>query len=247
MALQKNILITICARGGSKGIPGKNIKLVGNRTLIDYSVQTAKKAAEYFSSKYNVVIALSTDHTDIINAAKVSGLTTDYRRPEHLGSDDAGKIDAIKDLVLFEENKLGTRFDYILDLDVTSPFRTLDDLVEAFEMIDKDSAAETLFSVSNAGRNPYFNMVEQKEDGYYGLVKQLASPFLTRQSSPKVYDINGSFYWYKRPFYDTGSKTPIMAKTLVYVMPHICFDLDHMIDFEFMDFLIKNDKLDFKF
>jgi CMP-N-acetylneuraminic acid synthetase len=239
---QQNILITICARGGSKGIPGKNIKLLGGRTLIDYTIQTAKK----FSEKYSAVITLSTDYEDILRAGEASGLTTDYRRPEYLATDEAGKIDVIRDIVLFEEKKRGKSFDYILDLDVTSPLRTVEDLEKAFSILLENKEAETLFSVNAAARNPYFNMVEQKENGFYGLVKKLEQTTLTRQSAPKVYDLNASFYWYRRPFFDSGSKTPITSKTLIYQMDHICFDLDHMIDFDFLDFLITNHKLDFK-
>ncbi|WP_018344816.1 acylneuraminate cytidylyltransferase family protein [Cytophaga aurantiaca] len=242
MASQANILITICARGGSKGIPGKNIKLLGGRTLIDYTIQTAKKFAE----RHAAVITLSTDYEDILQAAAASGLVTDYRRPEYLATDEAGKIDVIRDIVLFEEKKAGKKFDYVLDLDVTSPLRTIEDLEKAFSLLLDNKEAITLFSVNAAARNPYFNMVEQKENGFYGLVKKLEQTSLTRQSAPKVYDLNASFYWYKRVFFDSGLKTPITTNTLIYQMNHICFDLDHVIDFEFLDFLITNHKLDFE-
>ena len=242
MISQANILITICARGGSKGIPGKNIKLLGGRTLIDYTIQTAKE----FSERHAAVITLSTDADDILRAGEASGLITHYRRPEYLATDEAGKIDVIRDVVLFEENKINGKFDYVLDLDVTSPLRTVEDLEKAFSILLANDEAETLFSVNVAARNPYFNMVEQKENGFYGLVKKLDQTSLTRQSAPKVYDLNASFYWYKRPFFDAGLKTPITSRTLIYQMDHICFDLDHVIDFEFLDFLITNHKLDFK-
>lgn len=236
------ILITICARGGSKGIPGKNIKPIAGKPLINYSLDVAKRLAE----KYNAVIALSTDDDAIKKAAEDCGLAINYTRPDFLATDTAGKIDTIKDLVLYEESLAGNKYDYILDLDVTSPFRTLEDLEGSLKMIT-DSTAKTLFSVNPATRNPYFNMVEEKSNGFYSLVKTNPDgSVMTRQSAPKVYELNASFYWYKREFFDMGITSPITDESIVYVMPHICFDLDHPIDFSFMEYLLLNDKLDFK-
>lgn len=238
-----SILITICARGGSKGIPGKNIKLLNGQPLIYYSI----KVAEAFQQKYkDVVIALSTDSEEIKKTVELLGLKSDYIRPTELAGDTVGKIDTIKDLLLWEESKLGKQFDYLLDLDVTSPLRNLNDLEEAFKIIENNQEGVNLFSVNNANRNPYFNMVEQKENGFYSQVKQLPQNVFTRQSAPKVYDLNASFYFYKRRFFTEGYKSAITDKSLIYVVPHICFDLDHPVDFEIMSYLIENNKLDFQ-
>lgn len=235
------ILITLCARGGSKGIPGKNIKLLNGIPLIAYTIQTANRFAELF----NAHIVLSTDDNEIKRVAALYSLSTDYVRPEHLATDAAGKIDTIKDVLIYQENKNGLQYDYVLDLDVTSPLRTLDDLVSAFSLIRHDERAYNLFSVNPAARNPYFNMVEQKENGYYQLVAKLGN-VMTRQSAPKVYDLNASFYFYKRAFFAADYKTVLTDASLIYTMPHICFDLDHVIDFDFLEFLLGNQKLDFQ-
>ena len=93
-----NILITICARGGSKGIPGKNIKMLNGKPLISYTIDIAKR----FQEKHgNVEIALSTDSDEIIRVAEECGLHSDYKRPEALGGDTVGKIDAIKDIAFW--------------------------------------------------------------------------------------------------------------------------------------------------
>jgi CMP-N-acetylneuraminic acid synthetase len=236
-----NILITICARGGSKGIPGKNIKMLNGKPLIGYTIDIAKR----FQEKHrNVEIALSTDSDDIIRVAEECGLRSDYKRPEALGGDTVGKIDAINDIVLYTEKTKGIKYDYVLDMDVTSPLRTLEDLEEAFELMNADPNAVNLFSVSEAGRSPYFNQVEQKENGYFNKVKD-AGTVLTRQSAPKVYDLNASFYIYRRVFFDLGYKGAITDSSLIFLMKHTCFDLDHPIDFEIISFLLENDKLDF--
>ena len=236
-----NILITICARGGSKGIPGKNIKEINGKPLIGYTIECAKRFQALHPGTH---IALSTDSEHIREVADKCGLHSDYLRPDYLANDNAGKIDAIKDILLYTEKKENVKFDYLLDMDVTSPLRTVEDLEKAFDILKGDTNAVNLFSVSEAGRSPYFNMVEKKENGYYNKVKD-AGTVLTRQSAPVVYDLNASFYFYRRCFFDEGYKGAITDKSLVYVMPHTCFDLDHPIDFEVISYLICNNKLDF--
>ena len=236
------LLVTICARGGSKGIPGKNIKLLNGKPLIGYSIEIAKQVQVKYK---NVNIALSTDSVEIANVAKGLGLNSDYKRPEYLANDTVGKIDAIKDILVYTESKEQIQYDYVLDLDVTSPLRNLADIENAFQIIKSDSNAVNLFSVSEAGRSPYFNMVEQKENGYFSQVKKLQGDVFTRQAAPKVYDLNASFYIYRRTFFNLGYKGAITDRSLVYNVPHICFDLDHPIDFEIITFLIENNKLDF--
>jgi CMP-N,N'-diacetyllegionaminic acid synthase len=235
------ILVTICARGGSKGIPGKNKKLLAGKPLIAYTIEVAMR----FATIFNADIAISTDDDDIKNIAMQYGIFINYNRPMHLATDTAGKIETIKDLIYFQEAKNNLLYDYILDLDITSPLRSIKDLCDGFEILIKDSNALNLFSVNNAARNPYFNMVEEKENGYFYLVKN-EGKFLTRQSAPKVYDLNASFYFYKRIFFDLNLSTVFTSNSLIYEMPHICFDLDHKIDFDFLEFLINNKRLDFE-
>jgi CMP-N,N'-diacetyllegionaminic acid synthase len=234
-----NILISICARGGSKGIPGKNIKLIGGKPLIAYTIETAIKLQDKIG---NCDIGLSTDSITILEEARKYGLETDYIRPIEMATDTAGKLDAIKDLLLYHETIKSKKYDYSIDMDVTSPLRTVDDVLKGLEILEQDLSAMNLFSVNKAHRNPYFNMVEEDGNGYYKLIKE--GTFLTRQSAPKVYDLNASFYIFRRAFFDNNCKT-INGRTLIYEMPHICFDLDEPIDFEFMQYLLENNKLGF--
>ncbi len=237
-----NILITICARGGSKGIPGKNIKIINGVPLIAYTIELAKK----IQKKYNATITLSTDDIEIKKVAEDYGLITNYERPSFLATDIAGKIDTIKDVLLFEESLLKDKMDFILDLDVTSPLRTFEDIAQALQLLINKPEAQNLFSVNPAARNPYFNMVEENSNGFYSLVKTNPDgSVMTRQSAPKVFELNASFYWYRRSFFDSGVKSAITDKSIIYEMKHICFDLDHPVDFLFMEYLLQNDKLDF--
>lgn len=234
-----NILVTICARGGSKGIPGKNIKEIGGIPLLAYTTRIAKRFAE----KHNADIAFSTDSVQILEIGKKYGLPDDYIRPTELGKDTVGKPVVIKDLMIFYEKKLDKVYDFIIDLDVTSPLRTLDDIEACLDIMLNNKGALTVFSVNPCGRNPYFNMVEEQNNGFYGLVKH--SDSTTRQHSPKVYDINGSIYIYTRCALDCDNPRAVTDRTLIYVMPHLCFDLDEPEDYEYMSYLIEKGKLDF--
>ena len=232
-----NILITICARGGSKGIPKKNILKLGNHPLIYYSI----KIAQEFLVNRKGKIALSTDCNEIKKVASFYGLDSNYTRSEKLSNDKAGKISAIEDILKFQEKELNEKFDVILDLDVTSPLRTLNDLNSALEILLSDANANNLISVSPANRNPYFNMVE-KRGSYFFKVKDIHN-FKSRQVAPEVFDLNASFYFYNRGFFDQNNDSVFTDKTLVYNVPHLCFDIDEPIDLEFMSFLLEKNKL----
>ncbi len=235
------ILITICARGGSKGIPGKNIKELNGKPLIYYTI----KIANEFAQKFKADVSLSTDSLEIKETAKMFGLYTDYQRPQELATDTAGKIGVIKHLVEFEENKRNITYDYLIDLDVTSPMRTVEDLHQAYKMIQNNKEAINIFSVSPAKRNPYFNMVEEVNDnGFVRLVKNIGN-IKSRQTAPKVFDMNASFYIFRRDFFAKDYEISITDKSIIYVVPHICFDLDEPEDFIIMGLMLREKLLDF--
>lgn len=238
--MKSDMLITICARGGSKGIPGKNIKLLNGLPLIAYSIRTAQA----FATLNDADLSLSTDDLKIKEVAAEYELKTSYTRPEKLASDTAGKIDAIRDLLEFEEASRKKRYDLILDLDATSPLRTVEDLVVALKLLEGNETALNIFSVNLANRNPYFNMVEEKENGFVGLVKSNAR-IKSRQQAPQVYDMNASFYFFRRKFFEEGHETSVTDRSLAYIMPHICFDLDEPHDFTIMEIMLREKLLGF--
>ncbi|WP_109098918.1 acylneuraminate cytidylyltransferase family protein [Aquimarina sp. AU58] len=237
----ENILITICARGGSKGIPGKNIKDLNGRPVIDYSIQHAVMFAKLHD---NVDIALSTDSEEIKKVAESCGLSSEYTRPDFLANDTVGKIDVLDHILSYEEEQRQKKYDILLDLDVSSPMRTIDDLQQAYKIFTQNKEALNIFSVSKPHKNPYFNVVELKEDGFCKLVKQSDSK--SRQAAPVVYDMNASFYIYRKAFFDQKLRSAITNKSLLFLMDHICFDIDEPIDFDMMEFLLSANKLDFE-
>ncbi|MCM1291043.1 MAG: acylneuraminate cytidylyltransferase family protein [Prevotella sp.] len=233
-----NCLVTVCARGGSKGIPGKNIKPVGGKPLLAYTAGIAKR----FADKHGFDLAFSTDSDEIRKVGAEYGLPTDYVRPESLAGDVIGKPAAIFDLMKWAEKKYGKRYDYVLDLDVTSPIRTMEDIEKCLQTILSSPDAMTIFSVSPCGRNPYFNQVAERSDGYYGVATGDGN-VTARQKAPKVYDINGSIYVYRRDALDCDFPKAISPKTLVYVMDHLCFDLDEPSDYDYLAYLLDTGKL----
>lgn len=234
-----NILITICARGGSKGIPGKNIKPVGGIPLLAY---TAKAAKAFAASHPGADIAVSTDSDAIRAVAADCGLTDCYERPADLAGDVVGKPEAIRDVMYRAEKHNGKRYDYVIDLDVTSPIRTQADIQACLDMIDARPDALTVFSVNPCGRNPYFSMVEDKGEGFVGVVCD--GVYTSRQTAPKVYDMNGSVYVYRREALDCTFPRAVTPRSLAYVMNHICFDLDEPDDYDYLAYLVDTGKVD---
>ncbi len=232
-----NTLITICARGGSKGIPGKNIKPVGGRPLLAY---TASVALDY-ARKHGADIVLSTDSEEIRRVGAEAGVPTDYERPDFLANDTCGKPDAIKDALLYAEKYYGKRYDFVIDLDVTSPIRTLEDIERCVDNLKGREDALTIFSVNPCARNPYFNQVEEGKDGFCHVV--LGGKYTTRQSAPKVYDMNASIYVYRREALDCENPKAVTSRSMVYVMDHICFDLDEPSDYDYLAYLLDSGKL----
>lgn len=237
-----SILITICGRGGSKGVPGKNIKNLSGKPLIAYTIAHAQA----FAKKYSADIALSTDSEEIKQVAANFGLITPYQRPAALATDKAGKIGVIEDVWKFMEKHHAKKYDFVMDLDVTAPLRNLQDLEEAWQQLTSVEEALNIFSVSPANRNPYFNMVEKKEGEFVNVIKSLGD-IKSRHEAPKVYDMNASFYIFRRSYFESDWQISTTDRSLAYVMPHLCFDIDEPIDFEIMNFLISNNKLDFEF
>ena len=151
-------ICTICARGGSKGVPNKNIKLLNGTPLIVHTIQQA------INSKLFSRVVVSTDSQKIAKIASGSGVECWFLRPKYLSSDKASKLDAIRHAVTKAEKKFKTRYDFVFDLDATSPLRKVSDIKNAFKCF-KQSDALNLITASPARKNPYFNMVENSRSG----------------------------------------------------------------------------------
>ena len=224
------ILGIICARGGSKGVPNKNIRELRGIPLITHSIR-ALKAWERCDD-----IICSSDSKAILDIARKEGIRA-VKRPNYLAVDTANKINVWKHIINYCEGVHEEHYDYVIDLDPTSPLRTVFDIDEAFnKFIAKD--ADIIYSVKKASKNPYFNMVELYEDGTGYLCKVPKNRISGRQRAPKVYDLNGSIYIMKTEFLKK-METVISGKNVIYEMSNLSIDIDREIDFEFIEFILK--------
>lgn len=234
MANNIAILAVVAARGGSKGVKNKNIRDLSGKPLIAYTIEQVIKWG-----KFKKFIA-STDSETIRQVAINYGAEAPFLRPPELATDTANKMDALRYTFLEAEKDYQLEFDALLDLDVTAPVRTVRD-IENIVRIFKEKKPDCIFSVVKAHRNPYFNMVEKRENGRVELCKKPGINVLRRQDAPEVYDMNASLYVYKKEFLlDVANKAPYAKKTLVYEMPQVsAIDVDTELDFKYIEFLIK--------
>lgn len=228
------ILATVAARGGSKGLKNKNIKNLCGKPLVAYTIEQVKRWGGY--DKFIV----STDSQEIADIALSLGAEVPFLRPSSLASDTASKLDALRHALVEAEKYYDMKFDAIVDLDATSPVRTVTDIKNIVKIFQKQKP-DCVFSVVVARRNPYFNMVELECEGTARLCKRLNGTFHRRQDAPPVYSLNASLYVYKRKFLlDQSNTTPHSGKTLIYQMPQISsVDIDSELDFKFIEFLAK--------
>lgn len=231
---RKNILITIAARGGSKGLKGKNIRLLMGKPLIAYTVEQAVRWGR------GADIICSTDSAEIARIARAYGAKTPFVRPDHLAGDKAGKVGVIRHALVESEKIFGKRYDIIVDLDVTAPIRRISDLDNCLKIFDRYNP-KTLFSVVKSRKNPYFNMIEQKKDGRAVLCCKPKRAVLSRQKAPLVYDMNASIYFYARRYLlNKKNITAISDDSIAYIMDDLAgIDIDKKLDFDFVEYLIK--------
>jgi CMP-N,N'-diacetyllegionaminic acid synthase len=230
----QNILLTIGARGGSKGVKNKNIRNIAARPLICYTIEQALK---WGKAKHVIV---STDSDEIAHISKKCGAEVPFMRPDILATDTAAKIPSIRHALMECEKFFGEEYEIIVDLDATAPIRTLEDLDNCLEIFIKEKP-DTLYSVVYAHKNPYFNMVEETGDGSYVLSKKLKNTIVRRQDAPKVYNVNASIYFYNRDYLlNEKNNTCLTDNSKIYIMDDIAgIDIDREIDFKFIEFLIK--------
>lgn len=177
-------LYIIPARGGSKGIPGKNIKPLCGRPLIHYSIDVARSLAP------DSHIIVSTDDDAIREVAESTGLKVAYRRPAELGGDRVGSREVILDVMDYADRK-GIIYNKVVLLQPTSPLRTVDDVRGCLALYSPD--VDMVVSVTEAACNPYYDCFESSADGYLHVSK--GDGLITRrQDAPKAWQYNGAVY-----------------------------------------------------
>lgn len=226
------ILVIIPARGGSKGIPHKNIKPLDGKPLIHYTIDEAREIVG------DEDICVSTDDPEIIKCVEDYGLKVPFVRPEELATDTAGTYEVLLHALNFYE-KQGRNYDVVLLLQNTSPFRKAEQIKEALKFYSPD--VDMVVSVKECAANPYYCVFEEDSNGYLHVCKGDGNIF-RRQDAPKVYEYNGAIYIMNAETLKTTHMHK-MQKRVKYVMDEISsFDLDTMTDWNIAESIIKEKK-----
>lgn len=225
-------LCTICARGGSKGVPVKNTAPLEGRPLIAHSIRQAIDSGLFDQ------IAVSSDSDEILAVAEEHGAGLLIKRPADLADDHSDKLMAIRHCVETVEQRTGQVCDTLVDLDATAPLRDISDIQDAVALLE-DQAVSNVITVKPAYRSPYFNMVERSHDGQVRLVKPLDQRVTRRQDAPPCYDMNASIYvWQRQVFLDNPAI--FYDDTRLFVMPEErSRDIDSQLDLEIVGFLMR--------
>lgn len=178
-------LYIIPARGGSKGIPRKNIKLLGGVPLIHYSINVARELAD------DDYIIVSTDDEEIAEVARQTGLAVPYMRPAHLATDTAGSREVILDAMDYADAQ-GIKYDNVVLLQPTSPLRKSEDVKACLELYS--SQIDMVVSVVETSANPYYNCFESDSETGFLHVSKGDGSYTRRQDAPRVWEYNGAVY-----------------------------------------------------
>ena len=190
-----NILFTLCGRAGSKGVKGKNARDFLDVPLVWYSMSAIALYIQKYGHGNRFDVVVNTDSQDLIKLVqKVQGFKIGvFQRDESLAGDKVPKVSVIKDCLLRAQAKYGIKYDQVVDLDITSPLRTVEDVHNAILLLSEHPEYDVVYSVVPSRRNPYFNMAKE-ENGFWG--RAFPSTFTTRQEAPSFYDKNASIYAY---------------------------------------------------
>ena len=241
-----NILFTVCGRAGSKGFKNKNLKEMKGIPLVYYTLAAIKEYKDAHPEN-NICVAVNTDSPELEELIKKQHKLTDIcfvkRKKEHAG-DSAPKVAVIQDT--YRELSQKNSFDVVIDLDITSPLRRLEDIEAITNEFFSKKGYDIVFSVVSARRSPYFNMVELKDSGFYG--KICSSSYTARQQAPQSYEMNASIYAYSPDFLGSEIQKTILDYNcgIVKMEDYLVLDIDSEEDFVMMemlsDYYIKSNK-----
>lgn len=226
-------LVVIPARGGSKGIPHKNIKPLAGKPLIYYTIDIARSIVPEQD------ICVSTDDLGIIQCVEKYGLKVPFVRPAELATDTAGTYEVLLHALDFYERQ-GGHYDAIVLLQSTSPFRTADQVKDAINLYTPE--VDMVVSVKECAANPYYCVFEEDDEGFLHVCKGDGKIY-RRQDAPKVYEYNGAIY-----IINTESLKKMhmhqFSKRIKYLMDDVSsFDLDTMNDWKFAELIKKENNL----
>jgi len=224
-----NILCTICARSGSKGLKNKNFLKVYGKTLLSRCIKQSLEIKKIS----NIVVSSDTKKFKKISNKKIFYLN----RPKRLSGDRSGKIDVIRHALKKSEFFFKKNFETVIDLDVSAPLRKNKDINKCISLFKKKKSPN-LITICKARKNPYFNMIEYKNKKF-DYIKKIKKKILRRQDAPKVYEMNASIYIWKKNYLNKNSKL-FSKNTVCYEMPYNrSIDIDSPDDLEIVKIFMK--------
>lgn len=222
-------LVIIPARRGSKRLPGKNIKLLNGKPLIQYTIEAAR---EVFDDAY---ICVSTDDEKVKEVCENLSLNIPFLRPKELATDLADSRSVLIHAYQFYKSKRDYEADVIILLQPTSPFRTGFHIKSALQQYVKD--IEMIVSVKETEANPYFVLFEENENGY--LTKSKKGNFTRSQDAPKVWEVNGAIYIININALISNENLASLKSKKFLMDKSSSLDIDDEFDFKLAEYFIK--------
>lgn len=231
------VLCVISARGGSEGVPGKNVRPMLGRPLIARAVDCALAAPEIGE------VHISTDSPAIADAGRAAGARIPFMRPADLARPDTGKFQVWKHALAACEALYGVNYDLYVDLDCTNPLIEPSDVsgtIAQFRRLrDEGREVDAVFTVAAARRNPYFNLVEPDAEGALRMSKTAGSTVLSRQKAPPVFEHVAGVYVLDAQYVRHSSHL-LEGRAFGYQVPDTkSMDIDTELDFEIIEFLLR--------
>jgi len=221
----------ICARGGSKGLPGKNIRMLNGKPLIGWAIDIAKSLSQVRR------VIVSTDSNEIAQISIEYGADVPFLRPKELAEDNSSEWLVWRHALDFIMSEEGKYPDALLVLPVTAPLRNREDVEKCLTEFTIQKP-DIVVTVTDAHRSPYFNMIKKNSDGFAELVIPPNGTISRRQDAPIVYDMTTVAY-VSRPDFVMQNNGIFSGKvTPVWVPPDRAIDIDTIEDFEYAEFLL---------
>lgn len=228
------ILCVIGARGGSQGLPEKNVKTLHGKPLIAWSIEQALATPEIDS------VVVSTDSDRIAEVAQIAGAKVPFLRPDSLSGPTIGKFQVWQHALTACEEIFNEQYEAYVDLDCTNPLRDVDDISAAISLFQagRERGLDAVFSICNARKNPYFNMVEPDSTGALRMSKSLPDTVVARQSAPEVLEHVASIYVLDPDFIRTSNHLLDGHAEGYDIGQEKSFDIDSEFDFQLVEWLL---------
>jgi len=222
-------LIVIPARGGSKRLPGKNIKPLNGKPLIHYTIEAAREVFD------DSIICVSTDDEEIKRVSEQTGLKVPFVRPKELATDTADSRGVLLHSYEYYKEEKEYEADVIILLQPTSPLRNATHIREAIELYHQE--LDMVVSVKETDANPYFVLYEENEDGY--LEKSKKGDFTRKQDAPKVWELNGAIYVINVTALKKGPPNAFEKVVRYEMKPEDSVDVDTELDWEILEVILR--------